>query len=153
MNTNSKLVGLLAIGLTFSSASLASISNLDPAIEGFLIGVGSISPQKAQYTLIQKEAFESRCNKELSVEELASESFQNIVFAIEVSETMESTGREERGVNAAALEAAKLYIDCTNFDRTFTQMIQDKEINDRYKNYTKLLKLWNQSYLDSKNAG
>lgn len=93
---NKKVITLImAAAASCSSVYAATLPTSE--VDAYILAMNTMSPITAKYTIQYKQAVEQKCNTALSVEQLNSKAFTNVVQAMVSSETVDRMGLDAAG--------------------------------------------------------
>lgn len=93
---NKKVIALImAVAVSGSSVYAATLPISE--VDAYILAMNTMSPITAKYTIQYKQAVEQKCNTALSVEQLNSKAFTNVVQAMVSSETVDRMGLDAAG--------------------------------------------------------
>ncbi|HIF8810758.1 TPA: hypothetical protein ACX6FS_002173 [Vibrio cholerae O1 biovar El Tor Ogawa] len=119
-------------------------------------GMISLSPpticnSAAKYTIQYKQAVEQKCNTALSVEQLNSKAFTNVVQAMVSSETVDRMGLDAAGGSLQdTLSVIGKNVTCSDLNAPFKALLDDKDFTRKHQHLSKVLHTWNEVVSQSK---
>ncbi|MFH7097293.1 hypothetical protein ACHWI2_32775, partial [Klebsiella pneumoniae] len=109
------------------------------------------SPITAKYTIQYKQAVEQKCNTALSVEQLNSKAFTNVVQAMVSSETVDRMGLDAAGGSLQdTLSVIGKNVTCSDLNAPFKALLDDKDFTRKHQHLSKVLHTWNEVVSQSK---
>ncbi|EBS0111296.1 hypothetical protein BZ828_21475 [Salmonella enterica subsp. enterica serovar Enteritidis] len=105
----------------------------------------------AKYTIQYKQAVEQKCNTALSVEQLNSKAFTNVVQAMVSSETVDRMGLDAAGGSLQdTLSVIGKNVTCSDLNAPFKALLDDKDFTRKHQHLSKVLHTWNEVVSQSK---
>ena len=117
----------------------------DVQMEGYLIALNTWAPSRAKYTMNLKQFVEQKCRTLLTVEDLNSDGFVNIVTALDSMDTLIGRGIEDSGLVSAVTESVKKNTSCVSFDKDFELLVNDVYINANYPKFSNFVHAWDET--------
>lgn len=133
------IAAALSINTPYTAASPAS------EVESYLIALNSMSPTSAQHTIVYKTVVEKQCGKALTVNQLRSTGFNNVIHAMESSETVVRMGLDGDGSALQdTLAIVGKNISCSDLNAPFSALLSDAAYNKKHEHLSKILRVWNE---------
>lgn len=105
----------------------------------------------AKYTIQYKQAVEQKCNTVLSVEQLNSKAFTNVVQAMVSSETVDRMGLDAAGGSLQdTLSVIGKNVTCSDLNAPFEALLDDKDFTRKHQHLSKVLHTWDEVVSQSK---
>ncbi|EOW8146928.1 hypothetical protein ACO0SH_005067, partial [Vibrio parahaemolyticus] len=110
----------------------------------------SMAPVNAKYTIQYKASVESSCKTKLSIEQLSSRDFANVVQALVSSETVDRLGLDASGGSLTdTLQLVGANINCSDLSAPYKAVLSDVEFNKKHQHLSKVLHTWDQVVTES----
>ncbi|HCH1893809.1 TPA: hypothetical protein PMC78_000985 [Vibrio cholerae] len=143
-----KKIGLLLATLTAFSAQADVFPKTE--VDAYLMAMHSMAPVNAKYTIQYKAAVESSCKTKLSIEQLSSRDFANVVQALVSSETVDRLGLDASGGSLTdTLQLVGANINCSDLSAPYKAVLSDVEFNKKHQHLSKVLHTWDQVATES----
>lgn len=144
-----KKIGLLLATLTAFSAQADIFPKTE--VDAYLMALNSMAPVTAKYTIQYKTAVESSCKTILSIEQLSSRDFTNVVDVLVSSETVDRMGLDTSGGTLPdTLQLVGANINCSDLSAPYKAILSDVVFNKSHQQLSKVLHTWNQVVTESK---
>ncbi|EOV7450024.1 hypothetical protein ACORBP_003349 [Vibrio vulnificus] len=138
-----KIIGLL-LGTIAAFSAQASVPPTSE-VDAYLLALNSMAPISAKYTIQYKEALEHSCNTQLSIEQLNSRGFTNVVQALVSSETVDKLGLDDSdGSLSDTLQLIGANINCSDFSAPYKAVLNSAEFNKKHQHLSKVLHTWDE---------
>ncbi|MDZ3971802.1 hypothetical protein U0806_00235 [Escherichia coli] len=147
---NKKVIALIMVAAaSCSSAYAATLPTSE--VDAYILAMNTMSPITAKYTIQYKQAVEQKCNTALSVEQLNSKAFTNVVQAMVSSETVDRMGLDAAGGSLQdTLSVIGKNVTCSNLNAPFEALLDDKDFTRKHQHLSKVLHTWNEVVYMSK---
>ncbi|MER3922224.1 hypothetical protein J9A98_27160 [Klebsiella pneumoniae] len=143
---NKKVITLImAAAASCSSVYAATLPTSE--VDAYILAMNTMSPITAKYTIQYKQAVEQKCNTALSVEQLNSKAFTNVVQAMVSSETVDRMGLDAAG---GSLQDTLSVIGKNVTNAPFKALLDDKDFTRKHQHLSKVLHTWNEVVSQSK---
>jgi len=144
---------IISAAIMASSLSLAGYAAAFPnsEVEAYILAMNTMSPITAKYTIQYKQAVEQKCNTALSVEQLNSKAFTNVVQAMVSSETVDRMGLDAAGGSLQdTLSVIGKNVTCSDLNAPFKALLDDKDFTRKHQHLSKVLHTWDEVVSQSK---
>ncbi|NQZ49301.1 MAG: hypothetical protein HRT95_03660 [Moritella sp.] len=134
------------VGIIFSTLAFGVSAKTVNQIEqdGFYLAMESMNPKGAHYTRVYQRMIESKCNNQLSIDDLTGTGFASVVAAFEVSGLMERpTIHGYTGLSMIVGVLAADTINCTYYGAPFKTLLSNSLIKQEYPKFSAFLSTWN----------
>lgn len=140
-----KLNGIAAVILFFVMAiNSVYAHSQDDKSEAYIMALRTVSPVTAKYTILYKEAVEARCNTSLTVQQLNSTEFINVIQMLVFSDTVKVVGIEKADTLLNdTLVLVEKNINCVDLNAPFAAALNDSEFIEKHQHLSKVLQTWN----------
>ncbi|MSS33533.1 hypothetical protein EX353_28315 (plasmid) [Klebsiella pneumoniae] len=135
----------MAAAASCSSVYAATLPTSE--VDAYILAMNTMSPITAKYTIQYKQAVEQKCNTALSVEQLNSKAFTNVVQAMVSSETVDRMGLDAAG---GSLQDTLSVIGKNVTNAPFKALLDDKDFTRKHQHLSKVLHTWNEVVSQSK---
>lgn len=149
---NKKVITLImAAAASCSSVYAATLPTSE--VDAYILAMNTMSPITAKYTIQYKQAVEQKCNTALSVEQLNSKAFTNVVQAMVSSETVDRMGLDAAGGSLQdTLSVIGKNVTCSDLNAPFKALLDDKDFTRKHQHLSKVLHTWNEVVSQSVSA-
>lgn len=131
-----KSVSLL---LSILIPGLAVAATPDSSADAYLLALNTVSPDIAQYTVQYKEAIESKCNTQLSVTQLKSPEFNNVVNALLFSDNAQTMNIDRNNALRDTMSIIGQNFKCDDLNAPFQALLNDHTYQVKHAHLSKLL--------------
>lgn len=147
---NKKVITLImAAAASCSSVYAATLPTSE--VDAYILAMNTMSPITAKYTIQYKQAVEQKCNTALSVEQLNSKAFTNVVQAMVSSETVDRMGLDAAGGSLQdTLSVIGKNVTCSDLNAPFKALLDDKDFTRKHQHLSKVLHTWNGTVANSR---
>lgn len=140
---------ILATIVSCSSVYAATLPTSE--VDAYILAMNTMSPINAKYTILYKQAVEQKCNTALSIEQLNSKAFTNVVQAMVSSETVDRMGLDAAGGSLQdTLSVIGKNVTCSNLNAPFKALLDDKGFTRKHQHLSKVLHTWDEVVSQSK---
>ncbi|EOW9552664.1 hypothetical protein ACY3XD_003628 [Vibrio cholerae] len=120
-------------------------------VDAYILAMKTMSPITATYTILYKQAIEQRCDTDLSVDQLNSKGFTNVVQAMVSSETVDKMGLDAAGGSLQdTLSVIGNNVSCSDLNAPFKALLDNKDFTQKHQHLSKVLHTWNEVVYMSK---
>lgn len=114
-------------------------------VDAYLLAMNSMAPVNAKYTIQYKAAVESSCKTKLTIEQLNSRGFTNVVQALVSSETVDKLGLDASGGSLSdTLQLIGANINCSDLSAPYKAVLNSTEFNKKHQHLSKVLHTWDE---------
>lgn len=118
---------------------LAVAATADSSVDAYLLALNTISPDVAKFTVQYKEAIESKCTTKLSVEQLKSPDFSNVVSALLFSENVQTLNIDRNDALHDTMNIIGKNLKCNDLNAPFTALLNDQIYQEKHTHLAKIL--------------
>jgi len=118
--------------------SLAVAATTDISTDAYLLALNTVSPDIAQYTVQYKEAIESKCNTKLSIAQLKSPEFNNVVSALLFSENAQTMNLDINNPLRDTMTIVGKNFKCDDLNAPFNALLNDSAYQVKHERLSKL---------------
>ncbi|WP_422824275.1 hypothetical protein [Xenorhabdus siamensis] len=137
----------MAIALS-TAGYAASLPNNE--VDAYILAMNTMSPITAKYTIHYKQAVEQHCNTSMTVDQLNSKDFTNVVQTMVSSETVDRMGLDAAGSLQDTLFVIGKNVNCSDLNAPFKALLDDKDFNKKHQHLSKVLHTWDEVVSQSK---
>ena len=135
-----KSVSLL---LSILIPSLSMATTQDISADAYLLALNTVSPDIAQYTIQYKDAIESKCNTQLSVTQLKSPEFNNVVNALLFSDNAQTMNIDRNNALHDTMSIIGQNFKCDDLNAPFRALLNDSTYQVKHARLSTLFHNWN----------
>ena len=117
-------------------SALSYAQERELALQAYLTGLGSVSPEIARETVVYRSMIEAQCRAQLTVDDLNKKEFVNVVDALIFSQRMES---QSPGASADTSLLIAENIDCNDLSHPLDVILSNSNYQHRHPKLVALL--------------
>lgn len=132
---NKKISLLLSVFIP----GLAVATTSDSSVDAYLLALKTVSPDVARYTVQYKEAIESKCNIQLTVNQINSPGFNNVVNALLFSDRVQTMNIDRNNTLRDTMTIVGQNYNCNDLNAPFMALLNDKSYQAKHSHLVKVL--------------